>query len=433
MGRTPRRTLPILVALALVVFVTPVAAVDEPDAPATALRVTLDRALGEHAILLSEVIRSGIAGAPDFEAAAGTLEENSTDVIGAIEGIYGPDAGAAFGEQWNNHVGYIVDYARALADGDADAQQLATEQLAQYVSDFSGFLAEALPALPPDAIEGLIGEHVQQLEHVASFGMADFVGAYGAIRETYAHMFDVGDGLTVGIVSLFPERFTGREQAFSPATDLRITLDRLIGEHSYLGAVSLRAILRGAMTGEAATEALVANSDELRDTIGQIYGADAGEAFVRLWDEHDAALLDYVSARRDADETAAATALDSLATQRTTFTAYLAEVNPTLSVDAFDTLVADHTDSLVRQADAYADADYEVAHGLARDAYTLSGELSASLAAAIVDQFPQRFPDAATSSASPPVGLVGAGLLLLGAAALLARRRRSTPLARLDA
>lgn len=424
-----RRFLPIMLAVAMTAVAIPVTGQEEPppEAPATTLRIALGRALGEHAFLLGEVIRSGVADAPDFDAAADALDDNSADVIGAIEDVYGSDAAAAFGEQWNNHVGYIVDYGRALADGDAGAAQLASEQLDRYVTDFGGFLADALPALPPDAVEGLIGEHVQQLEHVASFSMEDFANAYGAIRETYAHMFAVGDGLTVGIVTRFPDRFTGRDQAFSPAADLRQTLDRLLGEHSYLAALAMRAILRGTTTGEAVETALVANSDELRNTIGSVYGAEAGEAFAALWDEHDAAYVAYVEALADDDESAAAAALDAVSQQRMTFSRYLATVNPNLSADAFDALMADSTDNLVRQADAYGAGEYDLAHHLAREGYVDAGEMSASLAGAIADQFPQLFPDAAVPRPTLPVDLIGGGMLVVSAALVATRLASRRP------
>ncbi|MGH2380031.1 MAG: copper amine oxidase N-terminal domain-containing protein [Candidatus Limnocylindria bacterium] len=424
-----RRRIPLILALAAAMFATPVVAQDEPptDAPATALRIALDRALGEHAFLLGEVIRSGIADAPDFTAAADTLDANSGDVIGAITEVYGAEAGEAFGEQWRNHVAYIVDYGRALGDGDEDAAQLAAEQLDRYVTDFSGFLADALPALPRDAVEGLIGEHVQQLEHVASFDEQDFGGAYGAIRETYAHMFAVGDGLAIGIVSLYPDRFTGREAAFSPATDLRVTLDRLLGEHSYLAALAMRAVLRDAADVPSAAEALAANSDELRDTIELIYGTAAGDAFAELWSIHVDAYVAYVTAIAADDAAAADLAIDELAEYQADFSAYVAEANPFLSGEAFEMLIATHTDHLVAQADAYATGDYAASYEVGREAYAHTGELSASLAGAIADQFPMRFPDAALPPPLPPVASVGAGLLAAGLALGVVQAVRRRP------
>ena len=434
-----RHSIRVTVALMSVMLSgTPVAAQDElpPEEPATALRVGIDRALGEHAFLMGEVVRAGLAGGPDFSAAANALEQNSRDVIGVISDVHGPEAGEAFAEQWQNHVAYLIDYSRALAENDADAAQLATEQLDSYVSDFSRFLADAMPVLPPDAVQGLIGEHVQQLEHVASFHHADFGGAYAAIRETYAHMFDVGDSLSIGIVSLYPERFTGRFEAFSPAVDFRLKLDRQLGEHSYLAAFAMRAVMRDAADESGAAEALAANSADLQASIGAVYGADAAAAFGELWAQHTAAYVAYVVAVRDDDAAATAAALADLEDYRTAFSAYVAEANPFVSRGAFEALVGDHTQHLVDQADAYAAGDYAASYEIGRAAYAHAGEMARSLAGAIVDQFPLLFPDtAATSAAVMPSGnesgrLVGILLALLalaavGLAAGHARRRVS--------
>jgi hypothetical protein len=401
--------------------------VEEEDAPATALRVGLDRLLAEHAMLSMEVVRSAIADAPDFDAAAGVLEENTTEVIAAIEDVYGPEAGAAFGEQWRNHIGYLVDYARAATEGDEEASALASRQLDRYVADFSALLTGAMPVLPADTVEQLIDEHVRQLEHVAAFDHADFGHAYPAIRETYSHMFDIGDALVIGIVNAFPERFPGRERAFSPATDLRITLDRLLGEHTYLAALAMRATLNEAPDRVSASEALAANSADLAAAIADIYGQAAGDAFGALWDRHVTSYFAYVAGLADDDDAAVADALQQLRDYRRDFNSFVADANPYLPDAALEDLLEAHTDHLVRQADAYASGDYEASHGLAREAYVHTAELSASLASAIRDQFPQRFPDVAMSppADSWPIGAAGAVGALGVLTVLVVRSRRA--------
>ena len=416
----------------------PVVAQDElpPDEPATALRVQLDRALGEHAFLLGEVVRAGITGAPDFAAAADALDDNSGDVIGLITDVHGPAAGEAFAELWQSHIAYLVDYSRALAENDAEAAQLASEQLDSYVSAFSGFLADAMPVLPPDAVEGLIGEHVEQLEHVASFHEADFGGAYASIRDTYGHMFEVGDSLAIGIVSLYPERFTGRFEAFSPAMDFRVKLDRQLGEHSYLAAFAMRAVMRDDADVRGAADAMAANSADLQATIAAVYGTDAGAAFGELWGRHTTAYVAYVSALRDGDDEGSAAALADLADYQTAFSAYVASANPFVSRDAFEALVGDHTAHLVDQADAYAGGDYAASYQIGREAYAHAGEMARNLAGAIADQFPLLFPDTAAAPGTAPDGagdpgrlagplLAAVALALVGLGARHGRRRVS--------
>lgn len=399
------------------------------DAPATQLRVALDRVLAEHAFLIIEVMRTGLVSGAEYNAAAETLNKNTNDLVGAIAGVYGSDAGAAVDEQWRNHIAFIVDYTRALGDDDSAAADIADGQLEQYAEDFSSLLAAAIN-LPEDVVLGLIREHVDQLKQVASFAAADFSDAYPAIRETYDHMFMIADGLASGIMTQFPDKFTGRQFAFSPAIDLRITLDKLLGEHTQLATLAMRAGLADAPDLPAATAALDQNSNELQTTIGSIYGKSAGAAFAAHWRHHTELYLEYVAAIKDGDEAGRQAALDGLRTYQSDFTAFLADANPLLSGDAFKSLVREHTKLLVAQADSYAEGNFAAAYVTQRDAWAQIGALSAGLAGAIADQFPDRFPDTAMSIQTPapwrPVALL-LGLLSVLVAIRLARTRLVAP------
>ena len=99
------------------------------DLPAVQLRIALDRVLAEHAFLSIEAMRTGIAGGAEFEVAAEVLEANTVEVVDLVEAAYGADAADAFAEQWRNHIAYLVDYTRAVAEGDGDARELAASQL----------------------------------------------------------------------------------------------------------------------------------------------------------------------------------------------------------------------------------------------------------------------------------------------------------------
>ena len=394
------------------------------DLPAVSLRITLDRVLAEHAFLTIEAMRTGIAGGAEFEVAAEVLEANTVELLDLVEAAYGSEAAAAFGEQWRNHLAYLVDYTRAVADGDDDARELASSQLQTYTKDFSELLAAANPGLPPDVVEGLIVEHVQQLEQIGSFADAGFTEAYPSIRDTYAHMFMVGDGLTVGIVDRFGDRFTGRATAFSPALDLRIALDRLLGEHMYFAAIAMRASLADADDLDAAIAALDDNSADLTEQISAIYGEDAGEAFGALWRSHTRFYLDYVEAVAGENRRAQRQALNGLRIYRSDFSSFLAGANPFLEPDALESLLATHTEHLVDQVTAYQAEEYEAAYQALRDGYAQTEMLAAGLGGAIADQFPLLFPDAAVPQPSQRGWLTGIGLMLAMSAIILSGRRR---------
>lgn len=405
-----------------------VAAAPDFELPAVQIRIKTDRALAEHAFLVIEAMRTSAEGADDeFEAAAAALEENTVAIEDLVAEVATREEADAFGREWRNHIAYLVDYARAVSNGDTDAEELAGHQLHTYSSAFSSLLVDAFPSLPKDVVESLVAEHVAQLEEVTSLVEGDYETAFPAIRETYAHMFAIGDGLTTGFLTRLGPGTEGRETAFSPAMDMRLTLDRLFGEHTYLAATVMRATVDGGPHLDAAIDALNANSADLAEQIAKIYGEDAGVAFRTLWDRHIDNYLDYVTATTEGDQRGQEAALDALSAYRSDFSRFLADANPLLDAEALESLLAVHTNHLVDQVTAYAEDDYTSAFETLRHAYAQTEDLAAGLAGAIADQFPRLFPDtAATPSADGPVRLewviVGAGLLAV-AVALAVRRR----------
>jgi hypothetical protein len=397
--------------------------------PAVALRIDLDRVLAEHAFLIVETMRTGIRGGDDFRVAGEALEGNTVDLLALVEAAYGADAADAFGRLWRNHHAYLIDYTRAVADGDDDARELAASQLETYTAAFSELLTSANPSLAPDVVEGLIREHIEQLESIGDLGEANYADAYPAIRATFEHMFMVGDGLTRGILTRFPERFPGIEMAFSPALDLRIDLDRILGEHTFLAAIGMRARLGEGADLDAAVAALDANSAEFASKIGAIYGVQAQGQFDQLWRSHTRYYLQYVAAVAEADAAGQNAALEGLRQYRSDFSSFLADANPFLAPDALESMLAAHTGHLVDQVTEYAAGDFDAAYATLREAYAHSGELAAGLGAAIAEQFPGPYPDA--SMADPhertPWQLSGVCLIALAALAVSRRAARLRP------
>ena len=64
--------------------------------PSADLRVTLDRLLGEHAVLAQNATNSGVTGSKSFPATAKSLDRNSVELSKAIASLYGKNAGDVF-------------------------------------------------------------------------------------------------------------------------------------------------------------------------------------------------------------------------------------------------------------------------------------------------------------------------------------------------
>lgn len=179
----------------------------------------------------------------------------------------------------------------------------------------------------------------------------------------------------------------------SPAADLRVTLDRLLGEHAYLAIAATQKGLDGDKDFEAAAAALDANSVELSEAIGSVYGDEAATQFLdgpSLWRDHIGFFVDYTVALASKDKAAQQEAVDNLTGYTGAFSGFLAEATG-LPQEALQEGVTMHVMQLKGQLDAYAKGDYEEAYRLFREAYAHMVETGDTLAAAIVQQNPDMF------------------------------------------
>jgi hypothetical protein len=389
--------------------------------PAATLRVELDAALAEHAFLLGEALRAGLGDGAGFDAAGAAIERNTVSLVGMIRDVYGDAASKRFGELWRDHVAYLVDYTRAVKANDAAAQSLAQHQLHTYVRQLTDFLADANPNLPRATVQSMLQEHVAQLEAISQFDAGSFGDAYASLRMTYTHMFDIGDALAEGIAVQFPGRFKGKSLAYSPAGDLRVTLDRLLGEHTVLAISAMRAAMTAEDDDDAANGALASNTNELTEAITDIYGEPAGQAFKALWTQHTDAYLDYVRSTVQGDAAGRTAARDGLRLYQADFSRFMADANPRVSATELQDMLAEHVQQLIDQVDAFGAERFGHAYRISHDAFHHAIMMGDLLALAIASQFPDVFPDARVAlGVQPPLAPAGGALLVVLAALLAA-------------
>jgi flagellin-like hook-associated protein FlgL len=363
------------------------------DLGAADVRITLERQLGAHAVLAIEAMRKGHDGAPDFEAAAAALDQNTQDLTSTIELVYGADAGQAFRSQWEEHIGFFVNYTVGLAEGDEQAQGDALAQLEQYRDDFAGFLSEATEGeVPADGAAEALQAHVDQLvAQIDAYAAGDLETAYTQEREAHRHMFMTAQVLAGGIVAQHGDQFPG--DADAGAVQLRSDLGMLLSEHGHLAVVAMRRGLQGAEDFEAAAGSLDANTQDLTAAIESVYGADAAQAFQAQWDEHIGFFVNYTVGLAEGDEQAQSDARAQLEQYREDFAAFLegateGEVPAGAAADALQM----HVDQLITQIDAFAGEDWDTAHATAYEAYDHMYDTAEALAGGIAAQMPEQFP-----------------------------------------
>jgi hypothetical protein len=358
------------------------------DAPATQLRVALGQLLAEHGFLVLEAIRGATLASPDAVAAKASLDRNSSELAAAFGGVYGSAAHDAFDRLWRTHVDLILDYARAKAGGDSAQMESDRSALDAYRVTFADFLARANPHLDANAEAEALRLHIEQL---LAYTDSDFDRAYGAQRAVFEHMFMFGDDLALAITRQFPDRFPGANVAFAPAAELRITLDRLLGEHLVLTAEAMRALLQSAPDAPAAARAIEGNTAELSVAVANVYGSAAGSAFATAWKQHIDLYLRLIGNVAAGDATARASTQQSLVGAERAIVDFFAGAIPTVSRDGLAALVQEHVEGLIRELDAYATNDYPGAYDDVHDSYRHMFEIGKALAAGISAQFPDRF------------------------------------------
>ena len=171
------------------------------------------------------------------------------------------------------------------------------------------------------------------------------------------------------------------------ASDLRLTLGRLLGEHAYLAMEAMRAAATNRADADALLGGLDKNSTELTAAVASVYGADAGSEFERLWQQHIDALVAFARARAAGNQAAMDGARASMDNFRAAFSRFLADANPNLSGDAEAHALQLHLDQLT----SFVEVDYRQAFATARAAYSHMFEFGDDLARAIAAQFPERF------------------------------------------
>lgn len=179
------------------------------DTPAADLRADLNHLFAEHAALAVLAMQKGIDGAGDFENAAGALNENTADLSAAVASVYGEEGGAAFEEIWSSHIGYFVDYVVATGEENEEGREAAIAELEEYKVEQAAFLDTATEGRlkAADLEEGLQMHIDELLLAFNSYNEADYETTYNTIRESYAHMFGVGEMMSGAIVDQFPENF----------------------------------------------------------------------------------------------------------------------------------------------------------------------------------------------------------------------------------
>jgi hypothetical protein len=167
------------------------------DSPGENLRSGLGQLLGEHVELAFDATRAIVAGQPAAEAAAQALNENTQDILTAMQGAVGDQASAAFGRVWAAHIDALVAFSVGVADDNDEAQAAARARLDHFPGRLSALLAPLSQGnVAAQTVVAALREHDQQLlQQVTAYAAKDYDTSHDLAYAGYDHMFAIATTL----------------------------------------------------------------------------------------------------------------------------------------------------------------------------------------------------------------------------------------------
>ena len=167
------------------------------DQPLWRLTSALEQLLGEHVVLVVATMRAGVTDAPDFDAAAASVNGNTTDLAGAIGVLFGQPAAQSFQGMWADHIDLLVRYAASIAKGDDATQASIGNKLGGFESELAGFLNTATGnKLAATTLAKALQSHDTMLrQQVEAFVAKDYKKSHDLAYSTYQEMYGLAGQL----------------------------------------------------------------------------------------------------------------------------------------------------------------------------------------------------------------------------------------------
>ena len=184
---------------------------------------------------------------------------------------------------------------------------------------------------------------------------------------------------------------TTNGDGMSDAADLRVTMNNLLREHVSINIDVNRDIVSNSDDLAATLEAEYQNGKDLAAAIGSIFGSDAEEAFMELFDEHLEASNGIAEAIEMDDEDLIEEELEELEEYLEEIATFLSGAINGLDYETAFSGLMEHEELVNESTMAFHDGDYDESYRLEAKALTQISGIADALTAGIVMTFPQKF------------------------------------------
>ncbi len=225
----------------------------------------------------------------------------------------------------------------------------------------------------------------------STFALALIVVAIVGIGLGYYTSQAMKGGTDAGMEAAKEAAVMKAKESAAKTSDLRILLNALEREHVDLASAATRNGFDGSPDFQASAGALLKNSDELAAAVGSVYGKDAQDQFLAIWNSHINFFVDYTVGAKTNNQTKMDEAVKNLNGYVESISEFFSKANPNLPRDAVKQLVTEHVTLLKGAVDAYGTGDYAESYAKQREASKQIGTIADAISGAIVKQKPELF------------------------------------------
>jgi hypothetical protein len=174
----------------------------------TALRVAMRSLWAQHMEWTYATVVAFAGDSPALQTTLTRLLRNQTDIGDAITPYYGTDAGKTLTDLLRTHIQEAVPVLTAAKAGDQAGLTTAVDAWYANAQNIADFLASANPHWKKREMRQMMAEHITQTIAYASDVLGgNYASAIDKYDQAEAHMLEMADMLTAGLVKQFPDKF----------------------------------------------------------------------------------------------------------------------------------------------------------------------------------------------------------------------------------
>jgi hypothetical protein len=180
----------------------------EDSSAVTALHSAMRTLWAQHMEWTYATVVAFAGDSPALQPTLTRLLRNQSDIGTAVAAYYGPAAGQQLTDLLTTHINEAVPVLVAARAGDSAALTKAVDDWYANARAIADFLSHANPAWKQGEMRQMMKEHITQTIGYASAVLAGkYADAVTQYDEAEAHMTEMADMLSDGIVAQFPAKF----------------------------------------------------------------------------------------------------------------------------------------------------------------------------------------------------------------------------------